>query len=82
MTTTFTCEIATEPVGLLIVTDREGDAWQRQEHPPRDSKWVCVRPKFQGLLGSQSSATTWRHLVYSFGPITAVQWAPDVEELS
>jgi len=73
-TVTFEASIPPEPVGLRIVTDKDGDVWQRM--PGEDGwlhGWRCVRAKIPGLLVSQQTAN-WRHLVYAFGPITAVQY--------
>jgi hypothetical protein len=71
--TAFAAEIPAEPDGLAIVLDRDGDVWQRQGQYP-DSSWSCAKPKLQGLFGGVVRSTRWRHLVYAFGPLTAVHW--------
>jgi hypothetical protein len=67
--TTFEALIPAVPDGLILVLDDDGDAWQRQG----ENRWVCTKAKVPGLLGGAHS-TEWRHLVYAFGPLTAVHW--------
>lgn len=69
--TTYEAAIPLQPDGLQIVTDRDGDVWQRDE-----GRWVCTKAKLQGLLGGVRE-TQWRHLVVALGPLTAIHWAAE-----
>lgn len=80
MTETYDAQVPAQPDGLRVVTDRDGDVWQKLREG-YDTKWVCTKPKVMALLGNLHH-TSWRMLVINFGPLTALQWeqqsAPDL----
>lgn len=70
--TQFAAAIPHEPDGLHIVVDKDGDVWQR-DSVAVGGTWACTRRKVPSMIGAENR-TSWRNLVISFGPLTAVQW--------
>lgn len=71
----YAANIPTEPPGLEIVIDKDGDVWQRADITIGvQATWYCTKSKVASgfMVGN---AAQWQTLLINFGPVKSIQWS-------